>query len=77
MSRPVEESCPVGTKLYGIAPPGKRGRVYHVRGHIDGQVVLRWWTRARQRWVYEVTPLWVLRQWRDHDPRAGIGGDDG
>lgn len=29
-------------------------KVYHVRGHVDGHLTLRWWSRSKQRWIYEV-----------------------
>lgn len=43
--------------------PGARFRyfktVYHIRGIIDGQVVMRKWRFTKRRWVYEVEgPIW-------------------
>lgn len=49
---------PVGTKLrtnYG----NQCDELWHVRGHVDGKLVLRRWMKRRQRWCYEVQgPIW-------------------
>lgn len=35
------------------------GRKFHVRGIVDGMVVLREWWRSKQRWNYSVEhPVW-------------------
>ena len=39
---------------------GEKGRLWHVRGFVDDQVVLRTWSRLRQTWLYELTPRWSM-----------------
>lgn len=56
MSRPdwrtaTADDFPVGSKLR--PPRGGRSVLCHVRSHVDGMVVVRWWTR-KHRWAYEV-----------------------
>ncbi len=36
--------------------PGNRntGRVFHVRGIIDGRAVIREWSKSKQRWNYTI-----------------------
>ncbi len=33
---------------------GNHGRKFHIRGIVDGQAVVREWSRAKQRWHYTV-----------------------
>lgn len=33
---------------------GQRSRVYHVRAHVDGLTVVRWWHVYKQRWSYDL-----------------------
>lgn len=43
---------PVGSKIrtqYG----NFNDRLYHVRGHVDDLIVIRWWRTGKQRWHYE------------------------
>ena len=42
----------IGMRMRIIAPLGKVGQLYQVRAHVDGQVVMRTWSRAKQRWMY-------------------------
>ena len=51
-----EEQLPIGTRLRRAHPPNHPGMLGHVRGHVDGMNVIRWWRVGRQRWEYEV--LW-------------------
>ena len=55
---------PVGSKLrtqYG----NHCDKLWHVRGHVDGLLVLRRWMRRRQRWQYEVEgPAWWVYYFR-------------
>ena len=40
------------------------GKKYHVRGIIDGQAVVCWWSRERLRWRYFVEgPEWFASAW--------------
>jgi len=48
-----ELKYPVDTKLRWPAPKGKRGRLFHARGYVDGLLVIRTWTH-KQRWEYDV-----------------------
>ena len=49
---------PVGDQSrFGVgASFRRRGRKCHVRGRIDDEIVFRWWSRYKQRWVYESEP---------------------
>lgn len=29
-------------------------KLLHIRGIVDGQYIVRWWSRRRQRWMYKV-----------------------
>ena len=40
----------VGTKLRGAGP---RAKPAHVRGIVDGLLIIRWWGKHKQRWFYE------------------------
>lgn len=44
---------PVGAKLRTTFG-NELDKLYHVRGHVDGQIVVRWWRRGKQSWEYEV-----------------------
>ena len=28
-------------------------RLRHVRGHVDERIIVRWWSKTRQHWIYE------------------------
>lgn len=43
------DDFPVGMKLYFVDQP------WHVRGTVDGLVVLRMWQEHKRRWRYDVT----------------------
>ncbi len=50
---------PVGAKLretYGH-PGGHLDKLWHVRGHVDGLIVVRRWFKRKQCWHYEVLSL--------------------
>ena len=32
-------------------------KLYHYRGRVDDKLVLRYWSRAKQDWCYEIMPL--------------------
>ncbi len=45
-------SVKVGDKLYE-----PNGRLWHVRGRVDEQVILRTWSEGKQRWRYSCEPI--------------------
>ncbi len=45
---------PIGTKLRGAHHPDDVGTLGHIRGHVDGRYVIRWWRKHKNRWHYEV-----------------------
>lgn len=62
----------VGTKLRQPCG-GALGTLWHVRGFVDGQVVLRTWSRPKQRWRYEVEPLYIYAATEaDNGPACGL-----
>ena len=38
------------------------GTLYHVRGRVDRVLVARWWSRSKQRWVYDTLYVWDRRR---------------
>ena len=32
----------------------------HVRGYVDGHLILRHWSKYRQTWMYGVKPIWEI-----------------
>ena len=53
----VEFPPPVGTEIR-IVYGNHNDRLYHVRGIVDDNIVVRHWQHSRKRWVYEVFAAW-------------------
>ena len=51
----VQDKYPVGTRLRMAHPSSEPGMLFHVRGHVDGLLVIRTWVKHKIRWAYEVT----------------------
>ncbi len=45
-------------KVRESSPPGTPGRLWHVRGIIDGQIVMRTWSYISKAWSYRTTGPW-------------------
>ena len=58
----ITVDAPKGARKFvrRVGPPGEWGRLGHVRGFVDGNVVFRWWSPKRG-WMYVVEPLWLMR----------------
>lgn len=65
------EDYPVGCKVRGVGPPHMYGTLYHVRGHVDGCLVVRCWNYGKQLWEHRVFEPWQIEQWARVDDRAG------
>lgn len=62
-----EVTLKIGTKLY--AETEWPQSPFHVRGFVDDQVVVRWWSTSKQCWFYKVAyahefelGMWALKQ---------------
>lgn len=51
----------VGDKLrYFYSEGNINNCLKHVRGYVDGHLILRRWSKRRQSWSYEVEPIWSI-----------------
>ena len=51
----------VGDKLRYFYREGNRNNcLKHVRGYVDGHLILRHWSKYQQTWKYEVEPIWLI-----------------
>jgi len=52
----------VGDKIRRFYFEGNaNNRLFHYRGTVDGQVIVRWWSKYRQCWKYEILNEYQLR----------------
>lgn len=49
----IARRYPIGTRLREAHPPHETGRLFHVRGHVDGRLVISVWS-PRKGWLYQV-----------------------
>lgn len=48
-------------RFYNEGNPNNR--LMHVRGSVDGMIVVRWWGKHKQRWNYEVCDRYNFTEW--------------
>ena len=59
------ETHPVGWRMR--RPVGHLAKyVWHIRGHVDGNLIVRHWRGAHYGWAYEVVTPMEVSIWGDH-----------
>lgn len=56
------ENFKIGTKFRYM------GITCHCRGHVDGMVVFRFWSKSKQKWHYKCEPYYIIDMFRHKKP---------